>query len=73
MQQPIRYYITKSGEEPTVRSVKVARSASDVDLRDELEVKRAIESQATASNGTERRRSVKRLVAGAIRKRLDAS
>ena len=26
MQEPIRYYITKSGEEPTVRSVKVAQS-----------------------------------------------
>lgn len=27
MQQPVRYYITKSGEEPTVRSVKVAQTA----------------------------------------------
>ena len=73
MQQPIRYYITKSGEEPTVRSVKVARSESDRDLRDEFEAKRVIEAQAAESNGAERRRGVKRLVAGAIRKRVDAS
>ncbi len=29
MQEPIRYYITKSGEEPTVRSVRVALSAEE--------------------------------------------
>ena len=29
MQEPIRYYITKRGEEPTVRSVKVAQSAPE--------------------------------------------
>lgn len=28
MQQPIRYYITTSGEESTVRSVRVSRGAS---------------------------------------------
>jgi hypothetical protein len=73
MQQPIRYYITKSGEEPTVRSVKVARGVDDAADRDELDVKRASESQITAPNDAERRRSVKRLVAGAIRKRAKAS
>ncbi len=31
MQEPIRYYITKSGEEPTVRSVKVAQSSPECD------------------------------------------
>ena len=34
MQERIRYYITKSGEEPTVRSVKVAKSSTE---RDELD------------------------------------
>ncbi len=29
MQKPIRYYITKSGDEPTVRSVQVALPAPD--------------------------------------------
>ena len=29
MQEPIRYYITKRGEEPTVRSVKVAQSVPE--------------------------------------------
>ena len=31
MQEPIRYYITKSGEESTVRSVKVAQSSPESD------------------------------------------
>ncbi len=31
MQERVRYYITKSGEEPTVRSVKVARSSPQSD------------------------------------------
>ena len=35
MQKPIRYYITKSGEEPTVRSVRVALGENDP--RDEPE------------------------------------
>ena len=29
MQDPVRYYITKRGEESTVRSVKVAQSAPE--------------------------------------------
>jgi hypothetical protein len=29
MQEPVRYYITKRGEEPTVRSVKVAKGAPE--------------------------------------------
>ena len=35
MQQPIRYYITKSGEEPVVRSVKVARASAHASERTE--------------------------------------
>ena len=32
MQEPIRYYITKRGEEPTVRSVKVAQSPPEAKI-----------------------------------------
>ena len=32
MQEPIRYYITKRGDEPTVRSVKVAQSAPEAEV-----------------------------------------
>jgi hypothetical protein len=36
MQEAVRYYITKRGDEPTVRSVKVALGAeSDDQMRDE--------------------------------------
>jgi hypothetical protein len=36
MQEAVRYYITKRGDEPTVRSVKVALGAdSDDKMRDE--------------------------------------
>ena len=41
MQGRIRYYITKSGEEPTVRSVKVAKSSSQ---RDDLDVSIPVEA-----------------------------
>ena len=37
MQEPIRYYITKCGEEPTVRSVKVAVSPADLERPRDLE------------------------------------
>ena len=35
MQKPIRYYITKSGEEPTVRSVRVALGAEEARVEPE--------------------------------------
>ena len=44
MQERIRYYITKSGEEPTVRSVKVAKGSPE---RDDLDA--AIPSAAAES------------------------
>lgn len=65
MQQPTRYYITKSGEEPTVRSVRVEQSAVAAD-----EARRA---QLTETNDVaecaEQRRTVKDFVQGAIHKR----
>jgi hypothetical protein len=73
MQQPIRYYITKSGEEPTVRSVKVARGVADDIERDEFSAKNQIEAPAVARDEKGQRQSVKRLVQGAIKKRIPAS
>ena len=75
MQQPIRYYITKSGEEPTVRSVKVARSASASPERTTLA---SIHPADHKSSPRERewggrREGVKRLLRDAIRRRtIDA-
>jgi hypothetical protein len=68
MQDPVRYYITKRGEEPTVRSVKVAQSAPE----DEDRV--APSADSTAEKAPERpaptpARAVERLVRGAIRGR----
>jgi hypothetical protein len=68
MQDPVRYYITKRGEEPTVRSVKVAQSAP------ESEDRVAPSTDATEPNAPERptpapARAVERLVKGAIRGR----
>jgi hypothetical protein len=68
MQDPVRYYITKRGEKPTVRSVKVAQSAPEDDERV------APSADTTAENAPERQapapaRAVERLVKGAIRGR----
>ena len=68
MQDPVRYYITKRGEEPTVRSVKVAQSAPEREDRvspstDETEMK-APKRPAPAPA-----KAVERLVKGAIRGR----
>ena len=46
MQEPIRYYITKRGEEPTVRSVKVAQSAPEDEDRVVPNADPAAESKA---------------------------
>ncbi len=67
MQQPTRYYITKSGEEPTVRSVRVEQPevivVPDETRRTQMAGCNAAEVQ------TEARRTVKDLVQGAIQKR----
>src|SRR3954471_18778417 len=69
MQKPIRYYITKDGEEPTVRSVEVALGAPEVIDLDE--------SFATSQSEPSTRRSmagsvlgVKRLVKESVRRQL---
>lgn len=67
MQQPTRYYITKSGEEPTVRSVRVEQSVSCVS-QDETRHVQAPDA-ATVMECAEQRKSVKDLVQGAMQKR----
>jgi hypothetical protein len=68
MQDPVRYYITKRGEEPTVRSVKVAQSAPEDEERvapnADPTAEKAPECPAPAPT-----RAVERLVKGAIRGR----
>jgi hypothetical protein len=64
MRKPIRYYITTSGEEPTVRSVRVSLTASELAERAETDDPRANERvprrRRLAPGG------VRRLVKGAI-------
>jgi hypothetical protein len=67
MQQPIRYYITKSGDEPTVRSVKVARGEREVDLR--VDATAAKDPAVRAGDARETRPGVTRLVRQAMRRR----
>ena len=69
MQEPIRYYITKSGEEPTVRSVKVAQSAPEDEDRVAPGAEATDESKAPARSAPTPARTVQRLVRGAMRGR----
>jgi hypothetical protein len=66
VQKPIRYYITKSGEEPTVRSVKVALNAPVAD--DRVEQEATALADATQKPEEPQPAAVKRLVNRAIRK-----
>ncbi|MCC7022285.1 MAG: hypothetical protein IT338_05635 [Thermomicrobiales bacterium] len=67
MQQPIRYYITKSGDEPTVRSVKVARGEREVDFRADTPAVKEQAARAADAGGS--RPGVTRLMRQAIRRR----
>lgn len=67
MQQPTRYYITKSGEEPTVRSVRIEQPEANVAL-DETRRSQMADGAAVEASA-EPRRTVKDLVQGAIHKR----
>jgi hypothetical protein len=73
MQKPnrIRYYITKteSGEEPTVRSVRVAQIAPDHDADVDSTVSTVAEPTKPAFGTRSRPAAVKRLVKDAIRRR----
>jgi hypothetical protein len=69
MQDPVRYYITKRGEEPTVRSVKVAQSAPEGEDRVAPSTDSTPESKARERVVPAPARAVERLVKGAIRGR----
>ncbi len=69
MQERIRYYITKSGEEPTVRSVKVAQDAPQDEDRVAPSDDAAIESKTPERPAPAPAKVVERLVKGAIRGR----
>jgi len=73
MQQPVRYYITKSGDESTVRSVKVAQPAivaEDVDL---AAAKPDLDVSTKTHVDEQHNQGVRGLVQDAIRRRLPAS
>lgn len=69
MQDPVRYYITKRGEEPTVRSVKVAQSAPESEDRVTPSGDTAAEAKAPTRPVPAPAKAVERLVKGAIRGR----
>ena len=69
MQDPVRYYITKRGEEPTVRSVKVAQGAPEDQDRVVPSDDAAAEPKAPERPTPAPARAVERLVKGAIRGR----
>jgi hypothetical protein len=66
--QPIRYYLSKSGDEPTVRSVKVALGAPENDARQDSPVIPQVQPTPVPDNSPPRR-VMKRLVDGANRLR----
>jgi hypothetical protein len=69
MQEPIRYYITKRGEEPTVRSVKVAQSAPAGEDGVASNADTVVEPKAPERAAPAPAKAVGRLVKGAIRGR----
>ena len=69
MQEPIRYFITKCGEEPTVRSVKVAQSAPESEDGVTPSADAVVEPKAPESPPPAPASAVERLVKGAIRGR----
>ena len=69
MQKAIRYYITKRGEEPTVRSVKVAQSAPEDEDCLASSADAAPEPKAPERPAPAPARAVEKLVKGAIRGR----
>jgi hypothetical protein len=69
MQEPIRYYITKRGEEPTVRSVKVAQSVPEGDDAVAPSADAAAKPNAPERPAPAPATAVERLVKSAIRGR----
>lgn len=73
MQQPIRYYITKSGDEPTVRSVKVALGATVPEERPEARAANPVAPSATTQEAAVESGGVKQIVRDVIRRRTKTS
>lgn len=69
MQERVRYYITKSGEEPTVRSVKVAKTSATHDGPGESSQDAVTEPKAPEKVTSAPAKAVQRLVNGAVRGR----
>jgi hypothetical protein len=69
MQDPVRYYITKRGEEPTVRSVKVAQSEPEDEDRVAPSADTTVEAKTPERPALAPAKAVERLVKGAIRGR----
>ena len=69
MQEPVRYYITNRGEEPTVRSVKVEQSAPEGEDHEAPNADAAIEPKASERPAPAPAKAVERFVKGAIRGR----
>jgi hypothetical protein len=68
MQKPIRYYITKSGEEPTVRSVRVALGSNEAHIEPETSTA-PYEPTAVARHAPTSAAEVTRRVKDAFRRR----
>jgi hypothetical protein len=70
MQKPIRYYITKDGEEPTVRSVEVALGSPEVTDSTEFVTTSQPESPGSRRTMVGPVRGVKRLVEASVRRQM---
>ena len=67
VQKPVRYYITKSGDEPTVRSVAVALAVGERDVRGEVPT--PAQETLEVREAAEHRLGVARRVKGVLTKR----
>lgn len=67
VQKPVRYYITKSGDQPTVRSVAVALPVAERDARAEHGA--TAPAVVAAPDGAERSGGVTSRVKSAIKRR----
>jgi hypothetical protein len=70
MQKPIRYYITKDGEEPTVRSVEVALENLEVFDATELVGTPQKETSGSRRSMVGPMLEVKRLVKESVRRQI---
>lgn len=76
MQQPTRYYITRSGDEPTLRSVRIAQPQVERVRVSELDAAKAdgkaVDAHENGENTLAHGTSVKERLQEAIRKRAVA-